>query len=288
MNISFVKPSIFLFFFFSLLYKAYAKDNRLFVSTSFGYHLGFSKDQLNIQNTYINHANITSTDTNLQDEKINQVFYSLGEGKSYNLNLGVHTNTPISFLIGYRYMKSKKSVSNKQYINNSSTTEINASSNQFLLGIRYSYNVKNFITGITIGGIYNKPKVGIVFDEKVHDMHGNFIKYKLYGNMSAGYFANLHTAYNLYKNLSLFGELDIINLNYAPQYMYVEEHTFNETDVTDIIYSGKREYTFSRRMNNNATPDKILQRIKIPYSSIGFCIGLRLNLFEIKQAPNAF
>lgn len=106
---------------------------------------------------------------------------------------------------------------------------------------------------------------------------------KLYGGLAVGVNAGVGVSYQLSERISIVGELNTINLSYSPTKGKMTEYTLNGEDYLPDISLFMKETEFVNSIDSEEyTPDetKPTKALKqaYPFSSIGFNIGIRINL----------
>jgi len=108
-------------------------------------------------------------------------------------------------------------------------------------------------------------------------------KMKLNGGIALGLNAAIGAIFSLNDNLSLFGEIDMYNLSYAPTKGELTEATYNGTDVLPNMTTSDKEIEFvdSYTYNYNSPPpdsqpSQALKQ-KLPFGSVGINVGLRID-----------
>lgn len=99
------------------------------------------------------------------------------------------------------------------------------------------------------------------------------------GGIPWGLNASLGINYHLFKNTSIFGELEMLQMNYAPTNSEITEYTdANGTDVLSTLTEKLKKTEFVDNWNSaditNTTPNKVA-KINIPLSSFKINIGIR-------------
>ncbi|MGB0390507.1 MAG: hypothetical protein ACPGD5_02985, partial [Salibacteraceae bacterium] len=147
---------------------------------------------------------------------------------------------------------------------------------------------------ISAGGEKLKPyaKVGVVFgfgsiNYKITDTDGGDVtkmKLKTNGGMAIGLSSSLGATFDLSDKLALFGEVNMINLSYAPKKGEYTEYSYNGEDELGNLTTSEKEFEFEDSVtydyNNSPSdsePSKVLKE-KMPFGSVGLNIGVRVNI----------
>jgi hypothetical protein len=120
--------------------------------------------------------------------------------------------------------------------------------------------------------------------------------YKWNGNLALGFTSALGATFKLNNNISLFGELNLIGLNYSPKKMVVTKATDNGIDVLGDISTYNKETNFvsgySVNKNNpiDYTKPNTSVIVSYPFSSFGINFGIRISLDkyldEVRKSTN--
>ena len=245
----------------------------LFFSLNGGYNLGTSKE--------IGwDVNVIETSTNAY--KVENVSLSLGKGINVGGAIGYMFNKNIGAELGVNYLIGGKTTSKSTYFDGDSTEENFFSK---MLQIKPTLIISAGMGkinpyakfGLLIGkGSINNEASGVSSGER-------FVgKYKLDGGIAIGFHAGIGLLCSLNSKMALFGELNMINMSYAPtkgkltEYNVGGENQLIDADVnfTDV------EYVDSINSNDvipSSSPRKQLKKSS-PFGSFGLNVGLRYSL----------
>ncbi|HIP36928.1 MAG TPA: hypothetical protein EYG85_08740 [Crocinitomix sp.] len=101
------------------------------------------------------------------------------------------------------------------------------------------------------------------------------------GSFSLGYTGALGTTFNLSESLSLFGELQLINLRIKPATQTITKYMIAGNDVLSTFDTDQLETEYVSTINqdsnvDNTTPKKVIGT-STNYNSLGLNIGVRYN-----------
>jgi hypothetical protein len=120
---------------------------------------------------------------------------------------------------------------------------------------------------------YNENDNGDIFKEKT----------KYNGGSAFGLNAAIGVLYKLKDRISVFAELNMVNLSYAPKKGEVTNATYNGDDVLNYYYSYDKDtefvdtYTYNYNNPSADTEPRELLKQKFPFGSVGINLGLQFN-----------
>ncbi len=245
-----------------------------YINLNLGYSFGSSTQ--NVSGFY----NQTRQGAFTTNEQVNVSFgkgINIGGAFGYMFNKNVGAELGISYLIGGK--------STTRDIYNNGTTDYTFSSNM----VRFN---PSLVIAAGFDNINPYAKFGMVIgtgsiiyeynDNDDGDVWLQTTKYN--GGLALGLSAGVGVLFNINDMLSFFGELNMINLSYAPTKGEVTEATFNGADKLSSMTTKDRQIVFVDAYTTeqgNPSPDsepnkQLLE--KFPFGSIGINIGLRINL----------
>ncbi len=243
-----------------------------YVNINAGYGLSMSSQNLN------NFYNSTDELNSRTDEQVN---LSLGKGLNIGGALGYMFNKNIGAELGFSYLLGGESEA--KHIDMDGTTDYTLSSKMLRINptlvIAAGFEKINPYAkfGFVIGSgsiMYESiEKEGI--DIKVR-------KEKFNGGLAFGLNAGVGALYNLSEKMTFFGELNMVNLSYAPTNGELTEATKNGANELPGMTIRERETVFVSSYDRNAPrpdsqPRQELKQ-KFPFGSFGINIGLRFSL----------
>lgn len=266
--------------------------SQFYINVGGGYNLGIANQTLlNIANQTLL-INYESTD-NIQ--KIENVKTSLGKGLNFGLNLGYMFNGNIgidlqcSYLLGdetsgeykdnYTYFNTnyydfgKISLKSQMFRVNPS---IIIASGFDKLDPYAKFGVILGFGSITLNYLYEEYENNQLQDKEV-------VKWKMDGGMAFGISSALGLMYHISDLISVYGELNLVGMSYAPKKGVMTEYTINGTDQLPGLTTDDKEIDFVDDITydydnppSSAEPMKEL-KFYFPYSSIGLNIGVRFS-----------
>ncbi len=279
MKMNYFKPLLMVFVISLFANNLFAQG--AYVNINAGYGLSMSSQNLN------NFYNSTDVLNSRTDEQVN---LSLGSGVNIGGALGYMFNKNIGAELGLSYLLGGKSKAQDLYdgdtplgIPTVGTTDYTLSSNMLRINptlvIASGFEKINPYAkfGFVIGS-------GSIMSEYI-DNDGTDIeirKEKLNGGLAFGLNAGVGALYSLSEKMSFFGELNMVNLSYAPTNGELTEATDNGANELSGMTIRQRETVFVSSYNRDAPrpdsqPRQELKQ-KFPFGSFGVNIGLRFSL----------
>ncbi|MCH8555239.1 MAG: porin family protein [Schleiferiaceae bacterium] len=249
---------------------------KAYVSFTGGY--GMSMSSQNLYN--LGFYNYTSDNNSFTEE---QVYVSLGKGLNFGGALGYMFTKNISAELGFSYLMGGKSYAKDTYTDG--ITENTISANMFRImpsvvifsGMEGINPYARF--GMVIGTASTVFDVNSNVDNEIFD--GRLV---MNGGLAIGLNAGVGALYKLSDKISLFGELNMINLSHAPTKGEITKLNMNGTNLLPDMTTNEREIEFVDVVTidydtptSDSEPNQALKQ-KLPFGSIGFNIGLRIDL----------
>jgi hypothetical protein len=246
-----------------------------YVNINAGYGLNMSSQNL----YYFDFYNTTSGSNSSTSEQVN---VSLGKGLNLGGAFGYMFNKNIGAELGISYLLGGKSKAKDTYTGG--TTDYTLSSKMFRI-------IPSLVIASGFEKINPYAKFGLVigsgsimYEYKDNDDGDIFVmKMKLNGGMALGLSSGVGAMFNLSDKMSFYGELNMVNLSYAPTKGEVTEATYNGADELPDMTTSEKEiefvdsYTYSSsNPPADSQPSKELKQ-KLPFGSFGVNIGLRIN-----------
>lgn len=244
-----------------------------YVNINAGYGANMGSQTLDGFNNYTSTANSTTRE---------QVYLSLGNGLNFGGAFGYMFNENIGAELGLSFLLGGKSTATDDY--EDGTTDYNFSSN--MLRINPSLVLSSGLNGVNpyakFGLVMGTGSVNFEYEDNDDgDIYkGNL---KMDGGLAIGLNAAIGANFTLSDKMSFFGEINMINMSYAPRKGEFIEVTYNGADELLGMTTSEKEidfvdsYTYS---DNNPPPDsepsKELKQ-KLPFGSFGLNFGLRIS-----------
>ncbi len=273
-------------------------QKKWYVSFNGGYALKMSPQ--NLQNEDLNFIFINSTynmvsDFIIHDGSIEQIEVSLGKGTNLTLSAGYFLNENFGIDMGLSYLFGGKTNCKYGHYFDVGTNhfsyihENSISSNMFRINpsLVFTFGSKTITPYAKFGLILGLGSITYEFSDLEKDDYNlnehTFVKMQMNGGIALGCNATLGLSYNFGKTVTLFSELNLISMSYAPKNGEIVEYTKNGKDDLHNLKTGEKEFLFLREFTISSTdiisdnePTKMLN-YRYPFSSIGFNLGIRIN-----------
>ena len=250
----------------------FARGEYIIINT--GYGLSVSSQNIGTS-TYTNDGSNTTT--------YNQEDFSFGKGFNFGGAVGYMLNKNIGAELGFSYLSSDKTTFNSSSVNG--TDVLDLSSGMFRIN-------PTIVIVSGMNGINPYAKFGVIIgsgfinEKDKYTTTGNtsMSTLKLNGGNAVGVTAGLGVKYKLMGKISLFGELNMVNMSYAPTKGEITAYSLNGTDVLASLKTNQRLTNFlksytvtSNEPASDTEPGKSLLQ-KFPFGSFGLNIGVIYNL----------
>jgi hypothetical protein len=243
------------------------------VNTSYNYGIGAKEfDNKAAWFSLANGDNVSTTLSNL----------NLGSGFKAGLIVGYDVNPHIAVELGVDYLISNTIQTKENYNPNYYNNDLKSKMLQLkpTLVLKAGYEKINPYTkiGMVIGnGKITKEENSKYKDEGNNDVYRN-ATFEFSGGTPIGFTASIGSTYKINEKITLFGELNMVNLTYAPQKGKYTKYTENGVDMLPTIPVRSKEYEFTDIIQNggysNDQPQKSFNT-PFSFSSIGINIGMQ-------------
>ena len=250
-----------------------------YVKVNAGY--GLSMNAHDLGSNFYDFTNFKSDGTTTSVEIIP---ISLGKGLTFGGAFGHSFNKNIGAELAVSYLLGDESTAKDEHT--SGTTDLAISAN--MLQITSSLIIQSGREGlnpyIRLGVLLGKGT--ITYSVKGTESNGNTttLKAEFDGDLAIGLNAAVGVFYPLGDKMSFFGEINTINMSYAPTKGTVVEATANGVDRLPTATTREKEIELVDKVTDNFLtpgpdnePSKALKQ-KLPFGSIGLQVGVRINL----------
>jgi len=281
-KVNLIAKKVALLMFISLF--SIAAYSQFYINVGGGYNLGIANQSL--LNNYERTNNIT---------KIENVKVSLGKGLNFGLNLGYMFNSNIgidlqcSYLLGDETTSESKDNYTFLNINFYDYEKISIKSQMFRVNpsIIIASGFDKLDPYAKFGVIFGFGSINLNYLDEEYENNQledkEVVKWKMDGGMAFGISSALGLMYHISDLISVYGELDLVGMSYAPIKGVMTEYTVNGADKLPNLTTDDKEIDFvddiTYDYNNppsSAEPSKELKNY-LPYSSIGLNIGVRFS-----------
>lgn len=221
--------------------------------------------------------NSTESANSLNLEQIN---LSFGKGLNFGAAVGYMFNQHIGAELGLSYLIGGKTTA-KEIDFPKGTTETTLSAKMMRINPTMVYNA-------AFDGLSPYAKFGLVIgsgsitsEEVGNDGTDSYTEnWKYDGGLAMGMSAALGATLKLSDNMSFFGELNMVNMSYAPTKGSMTEAIYNGTNVLALIDVEDKEIEFEDSVTytgNEAStsPSKALKML-MPFGSVGVNVGVKM------------
>ncbi len=245
-----------------------------FVSAQSGYALGASQQSLSMLD-YQSYSVFTGI------SERNQIYLSLGKGFNAGLSCGYNFNNNVALNLGVSYLIGSKTEAHQTFSSSIYDYSMSAKMLRLIPSISISTDFERLDVYARVGVIIGFGNVK--FDSK--QFSGQNIEEStliLNGGPAFGINSGIGTLFSISDKLSLFGEIDMMNMAYSPNKGIMTNSTYNGIDQLPTLTTNEKELEFldSYTETDNSDQDAIPQKFpkcKLPFGSIGLNIGLRIN-----------
>jgi hypothetical protein len=208
----------------------------------------------------------------------------LGKGLNAGINFGYMFNKNIGFELGGNYLLGGKiNGSYTSYTGDYLNSEVSAKMLQIKPSLVFRSDLDKFNPYAKVGMIIGSGKIiNTTVEKDGADLETRTLE--LDGGMPIGFQASIGTLYKLNEKLSIFGELNLVNLNYAPKKGHITEATLNGINQLPTYTISDKEIEFTSSFTNTGAPLNPNAPSKSPtldfsFSSFGLNVGL---LYQFK------
>ncbi len=226
--------------------------------------------------SFLNETEISSTAT-----KIEVVDINLGKGINFGGTVGYMFNDRLGAEIESSYLLGGETEANKKYLDGDyEKTTISSKMFQikpaFVLSVGYSKINPYAKLGVILG-------VGKI-NQEYTEYNGNLTNAEVEskGGLAFGFHGGIGLNFSLSSNLSLFSELNINNLTYAPKEGEITKYTVNGVNLLpeSTVRDREIEYVDETISDGSSDPNRPSKAPKtsFAYGTLGINIGLKYSL----------
>ncbi len=257
-------------FLLSLMLVSATTFAQFYASLGAGYSIGMPKRVLGIEKTFPTSAK--------------NIYGTYGTGVNGKLNLGYFLNDNLGVELGFTYLMGSEQLIEAS-VSEESSEKINAKTTFIGLAPTLIYKSDN--------GLYVKfgfaTKVGGKMTEEKTEHHqvglytlDILYVYEVKGKMPLGYRGALGYEYRFNHNMGLYFELDYLGINVKKDKATLTEYNSLSKNPDGIVIErtiddiplDEREIIYVDKLNNTSPENHRLTKI-LPYSSLGFNVGIR-------------
>jgi hypothetical protein len=213
---------------------------------------------------------------------VEQVNISLGKGLNVGGAFGYMFNKNIGAELGLSYLIGGKSKVKDEYIGG--TTDFSISARMFRINptVVIASGLDKINPYAKFGFILGSGSARVEYKDN-DDGDIEIFKMKMNGGFAFGVNSSIGALFNLSDKMSFFGEINMVNMSYAPTKGIVTEASYNGADLLPDMTTNEKETeyvkTYTQNSNNppsDSEPDKQLKE-KLPFGSLGINFGLKIS-----------
>ncbi len=252
-------------------------DKGFYASLNSGYNVGTGNIDV-YSSMILGIANSTQIDASTYQQEYLKI--NFGKGFNAGANLGYVFTKNIGLELGVNYLFGGKTEGKQTDLSgNYSNTEAFAKMIQIKPTLVFRAGYDKINPYAKVGMIIGSGKITNTRNEKNGvDVFKETIEFD--GGIPIGFHASLGTLYKLNEKLALFGELNLVSLEYAPEKGKFTESFKNGVDQLPTMTIREKEIEFVDTYISSgapSNPNEALKTPKIPFSfsSFGLNIGLQ-------------
>ncbi len=211
---------------------------------------------------------------------------SLGKGFNFGGTFGYMFNKNIGAELGISYLLGSTTKAISEYTNKiiepDGTTIINTGKGTYTLSSTMFRFMPSVIISSGFEGIDPYAKFGfiigigsVISDYKQEE---SSLTWKYNGGVALGLTAAIGTNFPVNDKLAFFGEINMVNMSYAPTKGITTEAIINGNDISEQEIEFVDNITY---YHDNPPPDSEQNqqlKTRYPFGSVGISIGLRMNI----------
>lgn len=257
---------------------------RFYANLSGGYGLGSTE----LYDGNNNSSRVGSVETNTKSNIKIGTGANFGAAFGYSFNENIATELGVNYFIG-----SKSSVENKeedQFSRDAYTISLSGKMLMLTPTIVLSHSVNRLKPYAKFGLIIGFGSVTSEMDYESASISNPAVRFygsrtsKLSGSIALGLSSALGVSYELSDRISVFGEIQNLNLNYTPKEGEVIKSSVNGEDNLSSLTTNERKIEFtdsytidlSKPTDENA-PSKDIKP-NIPFNNFGINVGISINI----------
>jgi outer membrane protein W len=253
-----------------------------YVGVNVGYNVGAGNANVDFLNV-VNSSNTTTID------ETEVIKFSFGKGINAGLSFGYMFNENIGAELGVQYLiggKTKYTQTNTGGFSNSTTNgDVSAKMVQIKPSIVLATAIKNTTPYAKLGMVIGTSKMtsNETFTTTSGPSFTNTQTLELKGGIALGFTAAMGLNFSVSNNLSISGEVNMVNMQYTPQKGSLTKYTENGVDKLSTLSVNNKEFEFNKKYTRNSsvptpsTSPSQRDAFSTPFSSIGINVGVKYN-----------
>ncbi len=244
-----------------------------YVSANLGYGFPMSSQAVD---GYVNESSGSNSTTQ------EQIFMSFGKGLNFGGTFGYMFNKNVGAELGISYLMGGKTKATDDYSGGKTDYSFSGNMLRFIPSIVVTAGSDGMNPYARFGFVIGKSSLKQKFEDNDDgDIMKGTLKYS--GGMSFGVNAAVGVLFGLNDKMSLFAELNTVNISYAPKKAEFTELTYNGKDQLPDLPTNMKEIEYVDEITYTSTtppesePTKQL-KTKMPFGSIGINFGVVFKL----------
>jgi hypothetical protein len=269
---------LFLIFVINLLSAPLLFAQGAYLNINSGYATSMSSQNLS------GFENYTFDSYSMKSEQIN---FSFGKGLNFGADFGYMFNKNLGAEIGVSYLIGGNTISTRTQPNYTSEMTISSKMLRINPSLVITSGFEKINPYAKFGLILGSGYVISSSNQEASLFSGqqsNYQSFKLSGGIAIGLTSGIGALYKINDKLSFFGELNMINLSYAPTKGIKTDFRIDGVDKLPSLPTRQKEteyldsftVTSSNSNPQDSEPSKELKQ-KLPFGSFGLNLGLRVN-----------
>lgn len=258
-------------------------------------NVGYGAPAATQNNEEFNNRTITDIGGDYWDETVERVNFSLGQGINLGGNVGWMFNSNFGIDLGLSYLVGSKIETTDSRLVDSwyySTTDIKRSLSASMFRFSPSFILVADMLKINpyarFGVVIGKGKVTMESSEDYFYQDSDFINeysetrtMELSDGLSVGLSAGVGALYTVAGSITVFGELSMINMTYAPEKGNLVKYTYNGENLLSDLPRYEKEILYVDKIDGfdqepqGDEPRKEL-KTSMPFGSFGLNFGVRI------------
>lgn len=264
-----------------------ANAQGVYVNLNLGYGFGMGSSTVN-DYTYVQKTPGYTSTSNNKD-------LSFGKGLNFGGAIGYMFNKNVGLELGLSYLMggTTETTNNRTYNSSSNYSTENLSATMFRINPTFvitagldkinPYAKFGMIVGMgTITNKYESTQTNTSSGNTTTDIELQTTKYN--GGLAIGFNSGVGVLFSLSNNISLFGEINMVNLSYAPTNGEVIEYSENGANkLSDWTTRDKKtefvdNYNYDSEASVSDASPRTAQKNKLPFGSFGVNFGIKISL----------
>ncbi len=249
-----------------------------------GVNVGYNAGAGNANVDFLDVMNSTNTSTIDESENIK---FSFGKGINAGVSFGYMFNENIGAELGVQYLiggKTKYTQTNTGGFGSStSNADVSAKMIQINPSIVLATTIKNTTPYAKLGMVIGSGKITSNVNSTSTPSFTSSQTSELKGGMALGFTAAMGLNFSVTNNLSISGEINMVNMQYSPKKGTVTKYTENGVDKLPSWTVRDKEFEFNKKYSRNpstptpTTSPSQTNAFSTPFGSIGINVGLKYN-----------